>query len=82
MLFQSYRRHLGVWRYQLLLEVQAVLVPEEVRRMLRLNSNPLMPGLAQTYGIIGRRYVRSMVHTLLIPPRFWEEVRSFARSSD
>jgi uncharacterized protein (DUF2236 family) len=82
MLFQSYRRHLGVWRYQLLLEVQAVLVPEEVRRMLRLNSNPLMPGLAQTYGIIGRRYVRSMVHTLLIPPRYWDEVRSFARSSD
>jgi len=82
MLFQSYRRHLGVWRYWLLLEVQAVLVPDEVRRLLRLNSNPLIPGLAQTYGIIGRRPVQSMVHTLLIPPRYWAEVRKFARSSD
>jgi uncharacterized protein (DUF2236 family) len=82
MLFQSYRRHLGVWRYRLLLEVQAVLVPNEVRGLLRLNSKPLIAGLAQTYGIIGRSYVQSMVHTLLIPPRYWNEVRKFAQSSN
>jgi hypothetical protein len=81
MLFRSYRSHLGLWRYWLLLEVQAVLVPIEVRRLLRLKSNPLMPGLAQTYGIIGRRYVQTMVHTLLIPPRYWTEVQKFARKA-
>lgn len=81
MLFESYRRHLGVWRYCLLLEVQAVLVPNEVRRLLHLNSNPLIPGLAQTYGIIGRRHVQSMVHTVLIPQRYWTDVRKFSRSS-
>src|SRR5215470_12995416 len=36
MLFQSYRRHLGVLRYQLLLQVQALLVPQHVRSLLRL----------------------------------------------
>jgi len=82
MLFQSYRRHLGVWRYRLLLEVQAVLVPDEVRRLLHLKSNPLISGLTQTYGIIGHRPIQSMVHTLLIPPRYWTDVRNFARSSD
>ena len=81
MLFQSYRKHLGVWRYWLLREVQAVLVPDEVRRQLHLNSNPLMPGLAQTYGFIGRGHIQSMVHGLLIPPRYWTDVRTFARSS-
>ena len=35
MLYQAYRKHLGLWRYYLLLEVQALLVPDEVRRLLR-----------------------------------------------
>ena len=80
MLFRQYRKHLGWWRYQLLLEVQAVLVPGEVRRLLQFNSNRIMSGLVQTYGIINRRNLRSLVHGLLIPPRYWSEVRSFVRN--
>jgi hypothetical protein len=77
MLFQQYRRHLGVWRYQLLLQVQAVLVPDEVRRLLDFKSNKLISGLVQMYGIVGFGHVRSLVHTLLIPQRYWADVRSF-----
>ena len=80
MLFQAYRRHLGAWRYYLLLEVQALLVPAEVRRLLHLNANKLISGLAQTYGIIASRKLQSLAHTLLIPSRYWADVRSFARS--
>lgn len=80
MLYQAYRKHLGLWRYYLLLEVQALLVPAEVRRLLHLKSNPLISGLAQTYGMIGSGSLRSLVHTLLIPPRYWADVRSFART--
>ena len=79
MLFRQYRRHLGLWRYQLLLEVQSVLVPDEVRRLLDFNSGKLMSGLAQVYGTITGGNVRSLVHSLLIPPRYWAEVRSFDR---
>lgn len=81
MLYQSYRRHLGFWRYYLLLEVQGLLVPNEVRRQLNLNSNPLISGLVQTYGIVGRGNLQSLVHTLLIPPRYWADVRSFDRTA-
>jgi hypothetical protein len=81
MLFRQYRRHLGWWRYQLLLEVQAVLVPGEVRRLLRFNSNRIMSGLVQTYGIVNRGNLRSLVHGLLIPSRYWPEVRSFDRAA-
>jgi uncharacterized protein (DUF2236 family) len=79
LLYQSYREHLGVWRYYLLLAVQALLVPNEVRRLLRLKSNPLISGMAQTYGMIGGSTLQSLTHTLLIPPRYWSEVRNFAR---
>jgi len=81
LLFQAYRRHLGMWRYSLLLEVQALLVPAEVRRLLPLDANKLMSGLVQTYGIVGTSTVQSLVHTLLVPPRYWAEVRRFDRTS-
>jgi uncharacterized protein (DUF2236 family) len=81
MLFQSYRRHLGAWRYYLLLEVQALLVPDEVRRLLHLNANRLISGLVQTYGMVSSLNLQSLVHSLLIPPRYWSEVRRFDRRS-
>lgn len=74
-LFQQYRRHLGLWRYHLLLQVQAVLVPHEVRRMLNLSPNILISNLARTYGRIGSDTLRSLVHTMLIPPRYWAELQ-------
>jgi len=79
LLFQQYRRHLGFWRYHLLLEVQAVLVPVEVRRLLDLNPNELLSGVIRAYGIVERCNLQSVIHSLLIPPRYWAEVRKFDR---
>jgi len=79
MLFRQYRRHLGWCRYQLMLEVQSVLVPEHVCRLLDFRSNKLISGLVGTYGFITGGNVRSLVHGLLIPPRYWAEVRAFDR---
>jgi len=81
MLYRSYRKHLGVMRYYLLLEVQALLAPPEVRRLLNLGSNPLISGLAQAYGMIDSGNLQSLVHTLLIPPRYWSDVRNFDRTA-
>ncbi len=78
-LFQQYRVHLGAWRYYLLLQVQALLVPGEVKRLLRLNSNDLLSGLVRTYGILTTFNLQSVVHTLLIPPRYWGELRQLDR---
>lgn len=78
-LFRQYRRHLGLWRYLLLLEVQALLVPEEVRYLLHLSPNQLLSNLLWTYGVVERCHLQSAVHSLLIPPRYWAEVRKFDR---
>jgi uncharacterized protein (DUF2236 family) len=79
-LFRQYRRQLGVWRYYLLLQVQALLVPDEVRLMLHLSSNKLFSSLVQTYGVIGND-LQPLIQSLLIPPRYWDEVRKFDRSA-
>ena len=79
LLFRQYRRHLGFLRYHLLLEVQAVLVPAEVRRLLHFNPNRLLPSVIRGYGIVERCNLQSVIHSLLIPPRYWAEVRKFGR---
>ena len=79
LLFQRYRAHLGVWRYYLLLQVQALLVPAEVRRLLRLSPNSLISGAVQTYGLVTTLNLQSIVHSLLIPPRYWAQLRQFDR---
>jgi len=79
LLFRQYRRHLGVWRYYLLLQVQALLVPNEVRRLLHLSPNKFLSSLVRTYGIVERCNLQSVVHSLLIPPQYWAEVRKFDR---
>jgi len=79
LLYQSYRRHLGLWRYWLLLEIQALLVPDVVRRLLHLSPAPLLHELVRTYGIVERCNLQSLVHTLLIPPRYWADVRRFEK---
>ena len=79
LLFRQYRRHLGFWRYHVLVEVQALLVPVEVRRLLNLNPNKLLPSVIRAYGIVEQCNLHSVIHSLLIPPRYWAEVRKFAR---
>jgi len=79
MLFQSYRQHLGVFRYELLLQVQALLVPKHVREVLRLKPNLIISGLVDIYGLVGGLGLQSLAQGLLIPPKYWNEVRGFDR---
>ena len=79
LLYGQYRRHLGLWRYSLLLQVQALLVPHKVRRLLHLSPNQLFADLVGIYGIVEKCNLRSVVHTLLIPPQYWAEMRKFER---
>jgi uncharacterized protein (DUF2236 family) len=79
LLFRQYRRHLGRWRYDLLLQVQALLVPDEVRRLLHLRPNPWLSRLVGRYGSVERCHLHSVVHRVLIPSRYRAELRKLDR---
>ena len=79
LLYQQYRRHLGEWRYQILLQVQALLVPERVRRLLRLRRSAFVSALVEGYGYLGALGLGSMTRRLLIQPRYWDDVEAFDR---
>jgi uncharacterized protein (DUF2236 family) len=79
LLLEQYRRHLGAWRYQILLHVQALLAPERVRRLLRLRRRAVFSALAGGYGHLGALGLRPLVRRMLVQPRYWGEVERFDR---
>jgi hypothetical protein len=81
LLYEQYRRHLGVWRYQILLGVQALLVPDLVRRLLRLRRRAVFSALVGGYSHLDVPGLRPLVRRLLIQPRYWGEVDKFVRGS-
>ncbi len=76
-LYEQYRRHLGPWRYWILLQVQGVLVAEPVRKLLRLRQQRLLLGTSmQVYAWIRALGLQSFVQRALVPPRYWDEVQT------
>lgn len=48
-LFQQYKKHLGSFRYQLLLEVQKMIVPDKVRQLLSYDKTSLITPVLPVY---------------------------------
>ena len=79
-LYASYRRALGPWRYRLLRMVQASVLPDELRGVLRLEPHPLVDELLRCYRFVpgGGNKLRPL-HGVLLPGRFVELLRKMER---
>ena len=75
-LYAQYRNHLGAWRYQLLLRIQAILAPGHVRGLLRLKGVEWLRPLIRLYPILVRAGLRPVIQQLLMPSRFLPAVRA------
>jgi uncharacterized protein (DUF2236 family) len=74
-LYAQYRRHLGPWRYRLLLWIQGILAPEYVRGQLRLESGAWMRPLVRVYPVLVRAGLRSFIQRLVMPSTYLSAVR-------
>ena len=68
-LYRRYRTHLGPWRYQLMLQIQGLLVPEHVRNLLRLSSAEWLRPLLRVYPDLASVGLRPLIQRLLMPSR-------------
>ncbi len=75
-LYRAYRRHLGLWRYALLRQVQRLLVPERVRRLLHLPKRPSLRYLIPAYQPAVALGLRPLLHRLLVPREQLARVRA------
>ncbi|MBW3570011.1 MAG: DUF2236 domain-containing protein [Gemmatimonadetes bacterium] len=75
-LYAQYRKHLGPWRYHLLLRLQSILTPGHVRGLLRLKPAAWLRPLLRFYPVLVRAGLRSIIQRLLMPPRYLAAVRA------
>jgi uncharacterized protein (DUF2236 family) len=82
-LYASYRRALGSWRFRLLRLVQASVLPEELRDVLRLKPYPLVDELLRCYRFVpgGANKLRPL-HGALLPGRFARQLREMELAPD
>lgn len=78
-LYAIYRRHLGPWRYLLLRQVQTLLVPKHVRRLLGLSERAWVQPLLSLYPILATLGLRPVVRWALVPPEHLTAVQRLDR---
>jgi len=75
-LYAQYRKHLGPWRYHLLLRVQSILAPAHVRGLLRLKRAEWLRPLLRLYPVLVRAGLRSIIQRLLMPSQYLAAARA------
>lgn len=78
-LFRRYLEQLGNWRYDLLRQAQAVLVPEPVSRLLNLPDKPLLGYSIGLYKLLNALRLRGVVQRVLLPTEYLEQIRDLDR---
>lgn len=73
-LYDRYRQHLGEWRYHLLLDIQALVAPRPVRRLLNLSADNPLSYLIWSYGIVDTLGLQTIVRAALLPPEHRQAV--------
>lgn len=74
-LFQRYQQQLGGWRYGLLRQAQALLVPERVGQLLDLTKKPLLAYSIGLYNVMNALRLRSVMQRLLLPTEYLAQIR-------
>lgn len=78
-LFVQYKKHLGGFRYTLLLMVQAVLVPEKIKTLLQLRKNPLTLPLLSVYRFSKYIGLGNQLKRSILPSAFREQIMALDR---
>ena len=75
-LFRQYRKHLGVMRYQILLESQILIVPSRVRKLLDFRKISLFDLVLGLYKFCRRIKADWLLKSLILPAEYKARIRS------
>ncbi|GAB3337248.1 hypothetical protein GCM10027299_48140 [Larkinella ripae] len=79
-LFERYREELGDWRYDLLRQAQALLVPDAVKQLLPLPERPLLASVMWLYKVLLRFRLRAITQQILLPTAYLQQVRTLDKA--
>ncbi|GAB3530074.1 hypothetical protein GCM10027443_10210 [Pontibacter brevis] len=75
-LYKQYRKHLGVFRYTLLLQGQVLVVPAIVNRMLNLGRFSLLSPVLALYKVSRKLQVEWLLKAAILPPAYKSEIKA------
>lgn len=74
-LYKQYKKHLGAFRYWLLLEGQKLVVPKRVRLLLKMNNLSLLTPILWFYKMSGRLKLDKPLKYAILPAEYKQEIR-------
>ena len=74
-LFKQYRKHLGPFRYVLLIEGQKLVVPPQVRRMLELNKFSFLSPVIPLYKFSRLFKMDWLIKSAVLPSAYKKQIR-------
>ncbi len=79
-LFKQYRRHLGLARYTLLLQVQTMVVPQPVHQLLRLRKTAFISPIIMLYKWSRNINADKLIKSMLLPEKYKKDIRAMDRA--
>jgi hypothetical protein len=73
-LYKQYKKHLGLFRYVLLLQVQTMVVPQKVKKLLGFRNTALIRSFLLLYKLARKVKLDSLVKALLLPYKYKHEI--------
>ena len=75
-LYKQYKKHLGLFRYQIVLQVQCVLVPSHISSLLGLKKRFWIASAMGIYKLLRRAGIDGFFRNALLPSAYKEEIKA------
>lgn len=75
-LYKQYKKHLGVVRYRILLEVQNLVAPEKVREWLGFHRKSFLNPILMLYTISKFLRIDPLIRYLILPARYRAQIKA------
>ena len=75
-LLKQYKKHLGIFRYKLLLEAQILVVPQQVNKLLKLGTFSLLRSVLILYKFFCKIKIDWFLKSLILPEKYKNEIRA------
>ena len=73
-LFHQYKKHLGSWRFRILVEAQKMVVPDYVHQQLKFQRVKWLMPTVPLYKIARRLHIDTFIMNLLLPAAYKQQV--------
>ncbi|MDQ6889200.1 MAG: DUF2236 domain-containing protein [Bacteroidota bacterium] len=73
-LYKQYKKHLGAFRYKVLLEGQIMVVPEQVRQLLNFSNFSFLKPILPLYKLSRKLHIDGIIKSLILPVKYKKEI--------